>query len=119
MINFNQMNRDILAFDIGDVFLIKRGSGNQGIGSKGQFSSVGELVSTVLPNVYIVAGIILLFFLIFGGLAVILGAGKGNKEQVEKGKKVLTGTLIGFLVVFASFWIIQILEILTGIKIFN
>ncbi|MDD5074202.1 MAG: hypothetical protein PHU92_03470 [Candidatus Shapirobacteria bacterium] len=113
------MNRDILAIDIGEAFLIKRGSGDQGIGSKTQFSSIGELISTILPNVYVLAGIILLFFLIFGGLAVILGASKGNKEQVEKGKKVLTGTLVGFLVIFASYWIVQILEILTGVKIFN
>lgn len=110
------MNRNILALELGKDFKINPG---QGIGEVTQFESLGGLISAILPNIYVLAGLILLFFLIFGGLAVILGAGQGNQENVEKGKKVLTGTLIGFLVVFASYWIIQILEILTGIEVFN
>lgn len=110
------MNRNLLALDLGKAFKI---APNQGIGDTEQFNSLGGLISAILPNVYVLAGLILLFFLIFGGLTVILGAGKGNQENVEKGKKVLTSVLIGFLVVFASYWIIQILEILTGIEIFN
>jgi hypothetical protein len=110
------MNRNILALDLGKAFKINP---DQGIGEVDQFKSLGGLISAILPNIYVLSGLILLFFLIFGGLAVILGAGQGNQENVEKGKKVLTGTLIGFLVVFASFWIIQILEILTGIEVFN
>ncbi|MGI6278375.1 MAG: hypothetical protein ACOYJ8_00975 [Patescibacteria group bacterium] len=109
------MNKNILALDLGKAFKINP---DEGVGEVSQFKSLGGLVSVILPNVYVLAGLILLFFLIFGGLAVILGAGKGDKENVEKGKKVLTGTLIGFLVIFASYWIIQILEILTGIEVF-
>lgn len=110
------MNRNLLAFDLGEVFKIAPG---KGIGDADQFNSLGGLISAILPNVYVLTGLILLFFLIFGGLAIILGAGKGDQENIEKGKKVLTGTLIGFLIIFASYWIIQILEILTGIEIFN
>ena len=110
------MKQGLLALDLGQAFKITPG---RGIAGAKQFQSLGGLISAILPNVYVLAGLILLFFLIFGGLAVILGAGKGNKEQVEKGKKVLTGTLIGFLAVFASYWIVQILEILTGIEVFN
>jgi VIT1/CCC1 family predicted Fe2+/Mn2+ transporter len=108
------MNKNILAFNIGEVFKI---APDQGIKNADQFNSLGGLISAILPNIYTLSGLILLFFLIFGGLAVILGAGKGNKEQVEKGKKILTGTLIGFLVIFASYWIIQVLEIITGVEI--
>lgn len=110
------MNYDLLAINIGEAFKIKPGVG---IGQADQFKSMGGLISVILPNIYLLAGLILLFFLIFGGLAVILGAGKGSQENIEKGKKILTGTLIGFLVVFASYWIIQILEIITGIEIFK
>ena len=49
---------------------------------------------------------------------IILGAGKGESQQAEKGKKIVTNTLIGFLVIFLSYWIIQIVEIVTGIPIF-
>ncbi len=110
------MNYALLSVSLGDVFRIGPG---RGIDEAYQFSSIGELISTILPSIYLLAGLILLFFLIFGGLSVILGAGKGSQEQVEKGKKTLTGTLLGFLVVFASYWIVQILEIITGIEIFK
>jgi hypothetical protein len=116
MINFNQMKQGLLALDLGQAFQINPG---RGIADAKQFQSLGGLISTILPNAYILSGLVLLFFLIFGGLAVILGAGKSNQEQIEKGKKILTGTIIGFLVIFASYWIIQILEIITGVEVFN
>ena len=110
------MNNNLLAINIGEDFKI---APDRGIDQANHFSSIGGLISAILPNIYILAGLILLFFLIFGGFMVILGAGESNSERVEKGKKILTGTLIGFLVIFASYWIIQILGIITGIEIFN
>ena len=102
--------------DIGRDFKINP---TQGIGDSSQFQSIGGLISTILPNIYMVAGLILLFFLIFGGVMVILGAGKGEGQQVEQGKKIVTRTIIGFLIIFLSYWIIQIVEIVTGVKIFS
>jgi len=104
-----------LAVDLGQEFWLKPGRGIDDPNSP--FQSFGGLFSLLLPNFYILAGIILLFFLIFGGLTVILGAGKGSDEQIEKGKKILTSTLIGFLVVLLSYWIMEILQIVTGIPI--
>jgi len=107
-----QLMGKIFALDIGQEFWIKQ---EKGIKNLSHFNSLGDFFSSLLPNFYALAGLILLFFLIFGGLMVILGAGKGSEEQIEKGKKVLTNTLIGFLVILFSYWIIQILEIITGI----
>jgi len=101
--------------DIGRDFRINP---NQGISDPSQFQTIGGLISAILPNLYVAAGLILLFFLIFGGVMIILGAGKGESQQAEKGKKIVTNTLIGFLVIFLSYWIIQIVEIVTGIPIF-
>jgi len=106
--------KQLLAIDWGKQFWVKP---EQGISETNHFQSIGGLISTVLPNLYVLAGLTLLFFLIFGGVTVILGAGNNNPEQVGKGKKILTTTLIGFLVIFVSYWIIQILEIITGIPI--
>jgi len=108
------MKQTFAQVDISKLFEIKPG---QGIGDASQFNSIGSFISTVLPNIYVFAGLILLFFLIFGGLTVILGAGKGKEDQAKKGKEILTYTLFGFLIVFASYWIIQIIEIVTGIPI--
>lgn len=83
------------------------------------FASLGELISIVLPNVYILAGVILLLLLIGGGFGIIMSAGKGQKEGVAKGQKAVTGALIGFIVIIGSYWLIQIIEIVTGLSILN
>jgi hypothetical protein len=83
------------------------------------FSSIGELISALLPNIYMLAGIILFILLIGGGFGIIISAGRGEKEGVAKGGKAVTAALIGFLVIIASYWIIQIISVVTGLNILN
>lgn len=109
------MNQAYAQVNIGEAFKLKPG---QGIADAEHLQSVGGLITAILPNIFVLAGIILLFLLIFGGVAIILGAGKGNEERIQQGKQTITSALIGFLVVFAAYWIIQIVEIVTGIPIF-
>lgn len=80
-------------------------------------TDVGSLVSTLLSNAIVVAGVLLLFLLVGGGLAMIMGAGSNNPEQAAAGKKAATAALIGFLIIFGTYWIIQIVQILTGFEI--
>lgn len=84
-----------------------------------KFQTFGDLIGVILPNLYILAGIVFFFLLIFGGLSLIMAAGNGNPQQAEKGKNAATMAVAGFLVIFVSYWIIQIIEAITGIKIFN
>jgi hypothetical protein len=79
---------------------------------------VGPLISRFINIAFIAAGIILLFFFIVGGIGLISGAGGDNPEQLEKGKKAVTSALIGFVVVFAAYWIVQLIQIITGVSIF-
>ena len=84
---------------------------------KPPFKSIGDLISTLLPNIYLIAGIILFVLLIAGGLGIIVNAGKGDKNGVAKGGQLLTAALIGFLVIIGSYWIIQIISTVTGLNI--
>lgn len=104
----------VLAFDIGETFLL---GGSTPIGDI--FPDLGTLISILLFNAYILAGIILFILLLFGGFGIIMGAGGGNPEQINKGKQALTAALLGFGLVFASYWVIQIIQWLTGINILN
>jgi hypothetical protein len=81
------------------------------------FPNIGTLVNILLHNVYIIAGILLFLLLFFGGFMVIAGAGGGNPEQTARGGKAVGAALIGFLIIFLSYWIIKIVEIVTGLKI--
>lgn len=81
------------------------------------FGTPAQLINTIVPNVFVIAGLIMFFLLIFGGFSII--AAGGDPKSVEKGTKEVTGAVIGFLIIIASYWIVQIVEIVTGIKIFN
>lgn len=83
------------------------------------FDNFGQLVSVILSNAYILAGVVLLFLLIFGGFSIIMGAGGGNPEQAARGKQAVTWAIIGAVVVFTSYWIIQLIEVITGVGILN
>jgi len=105
-----------LALDIGKQFWVRP---NTGISEASGFGSIGEIISNLLPNIFTIAGIILFIILIVGGLVFMMGAGQENPDLAKKGKQAITSTLIGFLIIFCSYWIIKIIEVVTGLNIFN
>jgi len=110
--------KNLLSFKIGDEFWVRP---EQGIGEETTigFHSIGEIISNLLQNVYVLAGILLFILLIVGGLSFIMGAGEDNPEKAKKGKQAITAALIGFMIIFCSYWIIKIIEIITGVSILN
>lgn len=71
------------------------------------------LVNLIISNLFIVAGIIFFLFLILAGFKFITGGQKG----AEDAKGIIQTALIGFVIMFAAYWIIQIVALLTGINI--
>ena len=93
-------------------------AGNQVTGIlKGDVSdlALGEIISRLLPYIYVFAGIALLVMLIAGGLSLMTAAGDEGKVKAGYGK--ITGALIGFLIVFLSYLIAQLVEVILGVKI--
>ncbi len=82
-----------------------------------EIKDIGSLVSTLVSLGITVAGVILLLLLVSGGIGIIAGAGSDNPQQVESGKKAVTYAIIGFLVVFAAYWIVRLIEVVTGVTI--
>ena len=83
-----------------------------------QLAGIGELVSLFIKIVFAVSGVIILVFIIMAGIGLIAGAGASDPEKIEKGKQSATSALIGFVVVFVAYWIVQLIELWTGMKIF-
>lgn len=79
------------------------------------FTTIGDLVSVVVKNAFVLAGILCFILLILGGFNVIVSA--GDPKKAEKGKGAITGAVIGLLLVIGSFWIIQIINKLTGLTL--
>ena len=80
---------------------------------------MADFVSVILFNAIAIASIILLFLLVFGGISMIIGAGQSNPESTAKGKKAITSALIGFLIIFTAYWIIQIVGRIAGLNIID
>lgn len=107
-----------IAIDIGNSFLGPSYGGSHGSIDKLQnISSVNQFVSAIISGAISIAGIILLFILIGGGIAIISGAGKSDPKTVEMGKKAATSALIGFIVVFSAYWIVKLIEGITGLNL--
>lgn len=96
-----------------------------GIDIKGWFSpaqafpDLGSLINVIVKNVFVLAAVSLFILLIFGGLQVIVKGEGGEAEGAARGKNAITAALVGFAFIFAAYWIIQIIEHITGVKIFK
>ena len=104
--------RKIAQINIESVFLSgtnKNLSDPSNIGSK--------FISALLSGAISIAGIILLFLLISGGIGIIAGAGKSDQKSIEQGKKTATSAIIGFVIVFSAYWIVKLVETITGLKL--
>jgi len=77
---------------------------------------VANVISNVLKYVYVFAGLMLLIWLVWGGIILMTSAGDQNKMAQGYGK--ISGALIGFLIIFVSYFVVQIVEIVLGVKIF-
>ena len=83
----------------------------------GQTRGIADFISIILSNAVVIAGIILLILLIFGGLSVIIGAGQNNPEKAAQGQKAITSAIIGFLIIFAAYWIVYWSQQIFGFNI--
>lgn len=98
-------------FNIGDKLIF------QGSTATSEYSSTSDLINNILPNVYIAGGLVIFFMIVFGGFTIIAGA--GNPDKIKDGTKTITSAIMGLLVLFASYWIIQIIQLVTGASILN
>lgn len=89
--------------------------GYSGTNFKFANSNVAGIFNALLPYVYVFAGIILLFMLVAGGIGLMTSA--GNPDKVKAGQGKITAALIGFLIIFISYFVVQLVELMLGIKI--
>ena len=79
--------------------------------------SVGGIINNTLPFIFVIAGFILLLYLVWGGFAWMTSG--GDPKAIEGAKSKITNALIGFVILFAAYWIVQILGGILGIRAFS
>ena len=78
------------------------------------------LISVLLPNILILAGVIFFFLMLGGGFMMIKSAGgDANAQDTAKAKNAVTFAVIGFLLVISAYFILQIVGTVTGVDFVN
>lgn len=67
--------------------------------------NLGVLLSRMIPYFFAFAGFGLLLVIILAGFTLLTSS--GDAKKMEQGKQQLTAAIFGFLIIFASFWIVQ------------
>lgn len=95
-------------FDLGCAYTLKDGTPVRDV-----FDQPADLVNLLIPNLFVIAGIALMVLIIIAGYKFIA---KGQKGMEEAMKIAMAGG-VGIIVMFAAYWIIQIIIQITGADI--
>lgn len=88
----------------------------------GQFGQLGNLtiggiVSGLIRLILLIAALVFFFILVVGGIKWI--ASGGDKAQTESARNQITAALVGLVIVFAAWAIVQLINTFFGINIFS
>ena len=77
-------------------------------------TAFGDLLSNVIAMGTFMAGILLLVYLVYGGVSYMTAG--GDEKQVNKAKQMLTNAVIGLVIVVAAIMVTQILGGILGFE---
>lgn len=78
---------------------------------------VGTLLTNVLTIIFVVAGLAVLFMLLWGGFQWITSG--GEKEKVDAARKRITNALIGLAILALAFLVVNVVGQILNINILN
>jgi len=76
--------------------------------------TISSLVTKAFPYIFAIAGVGLLLMIIAAGFSLMTSA--GDAKKMESGKNRLTYAIVGFLVIFTAFWVVQLFGMAFGIE---
>ncbi len=85
------------------------------IGLDPNLNTLGDIISRAFEYLLIIAGLSMFGMILWGGVHLIIS--RGNPEGIKEGTNKIIYGIIGFLVVFATYWIIQIIETIFHLSI--
>ena len=68
--------------------------------------TVGDIISDLLPYVFGIAGFLILIYIVLGGYQVLIS--QGDPKLIAAGQEKITYAIVGFIVMFSAFWIVQL-----------
>ena len=91
--------------------------GGEKIQALGNVPNVGisPIIQTAATLLFVIAIILSLFFLVLGGIRWIIS--EGDKTKLQQARATLTYAVVGLIIVFLSFFIINVVGELFGINL--
>ena len=106
--DFNNLNRAI--------FPTPAAGGTPSLFSDITKDNLGLIISEFLKYFFPFAGLALFVYLLIGGFTYLTSG--GDQKAMEKAQGQITNAVIGFVIIFAAFWIVQIFEFIFNIQVF-
>lgn len=77
--------------------------------------TIGGLVSALIMLAIVIAAVVFFFMLVIGGIRWILSG--GDKAQTEAARGQITAALVGLVIVFSAWAILQLIQVFFGVDI--
>ena len=87
------------------------------LGGGWPFQDIGRLVSSGIQITIIASGLLVLAFMIYGGISYLIAA--GDKELMTKAQRVISNAVMGMVIVVAAFAVTKLIEIVFGVRILS
>lgn len=87
----------------------------QGFSTPLETLTFGQVIGAAIVLILIIAAIVFFFILIIGGVRWITSG--GDKAATEAARSQITSALVGLVIVFAAWAILQLIELFFGVDI--
>jgi uncharacterized membrane protein len=77
-------------------------------------ADMGDIINKLVLYLFPLAGILMLLYLLFGGYKYMLS--RGDPKAIADARDTITTAVVGFIIVFVAFWIVQIVGVVLGIE---
>lgn len=78
-------------------------------------ANLNTIINELMKYLFPFAGLLLLLYLIIGGFGYLTSG--GDPKKTESAQHQITNALIGFLILFLSFWIVEIFGFMFNLDI--
>lgn len=89
----------------------------EGIQTGGLSSTGGNAIQSVITLLLILAVVVAMFMLVWSGIRWTMSG--GDKQKIQTARQHIIWTIIGLVIVFASFLVINVIGAVFGVELLN
>lgn len=82
--------------------------------SLGASPTAGSIITRLLPYLFTLAGLLVLVYLLYGGLSLMLS--RGDPKATASARDKITNAIIGFVIIITSYLLVQIIARVLNIQ---